>query len=325
MEDAAAPRSPLLVPGCRGAQTGTRCCGEFLAMLGHYGWIMSSQAIDHPDTDRHGGRIYLGASDVRHGAVLTPGCRVSFWLYADENGLGAADCHLVDATAEANETRQVSTSHHLTSSLRTPLRSGASRWQPSASASMPAISWRQPARAELPGRCAMVTLVPADVVTQWFEASLSEPQPWTCAQNVWPQTNCMEDLQTHPKPNDNASATLDGDDSDDDEMVPLGMWSSLAARCSRAIGDAAWADTPRSAVDARKFRTDSRGSEASTNTGESSDSDSYGFTPTLPATSLRPPPGLEAPAMAATRAGAVTMHRVRSPPGLELYTLPVIA
>jgi len=61
-------------------------------MLGHYGWIMASQDIDHSDADRHGGRIYLRASDLRPGYTPKPGDEVTFFLYADENGLGAEDC-----------------------------------------------------------------------------------------------------------------------------------------------------------------------------------------------------------------------------------------
>jgi len=70
------------------------CTGEFLVMLGHYGWIMALQDIDHPEADRHGGRIYLRASDLRPGYKPKQGDEVTFFLYADENGLGAEDCHI---------------------------------------------------------------------------------------------------------------------------------------------------------------------------------------------------------------------------------------
>jgi hypothetical protein len=61
-------------------------------MLGHYGWIASLQDIDHPEADRHGGRIYLKASDLRPGYTPKQGDEVTFFLYADESGLGAEDC-----------------------------------------------------------------------------------------------------------------------------------------------------------------------------------------------------------------------------------------
>lgn len=63
-------------------------------MLGHYGWLMSLQPIDHPDAERHGGRIYIKSTDIRPGTALLPGQVVECYLYADGNGIGAEDCHL---------------------------------------------------------------------------------------------------------------------------------------------------------------------------------------------------------------------------------------
>jgi hypothetical protein len=88
-------RSESKVEPLRPAARGTHrslCTGEFLVMLGHYGWIMALQDIDHPDADRHGGRIYLRASDLRPGYTPKQGDEVTFFLYADDNGLGAEDC-----------------------------------------------------------------------------------------------------------------------------------------------------------------------------------------------------------------------------------------
>lgn len=93
-------RSEAKVEPLRPAAFGSHrclCTGEFLVMLGHYGWIMALQDIDHPDADRHGGRIYLRASDLRPGASPKEGDEVTFFLYSDENGLGAEDCY---ATSE---------------------------------------------------------------------------------------------------------------------------------------------------------------------------------------------------------------------------------
>jgi len=89
-------RSEAKVEPLRPAVSGTHrclCTGEFLVMLGHYGWIMSLQDIDHPEADRHGGRIYLRATDLRPGCTPKQGDEVTFFLYADENGLGAEDCY----------------------------------------------------------------------------------------------------------------------------------------------------------------------------------------------------------------------------------------
>jgi len=80
-----------LQPAARGTHR-CLCTGEFLVMLGHYGWIMALQDIDHPEADRHGGRIYLKATDLRPGSTPKQGDEVTFFLYADDNGLGAEDC-----------------------------------------------------------------------------------------------------------------------------------------------------------------------------------------------------------------------------------------
>lgn len=89
-------RSEAKVEPLRPAARGTHrclCTGEFLVMLGHYGWIMALQDINHPEADRHGGRIYLRANDLRPGASPKEGDEVTFFLYADDNGLGAEDCY----------------------------------------------------------------------------------------------------------------------------------------------------------------------------------------------------------------------------------------
>jgi len=79
-----------LQPAARGTHM-CLCTGEFLVMLGYYGWIMAWQDIDHPDADRHGGRIYLHANDLRPGSMPKQGDEVTFFLYVDKNGLGAED------------------------------------------------------------------------------------------------------------------------------------------------------------------------------------------------------------------------------------------
>jgi len=60
--------------------------------LGQYGWILPLQAIDHPAALRYQGWVYVDAHDMRKGAVVRRGDHVSFYLYADEDGLGAEDC-----------------------------------------------------------------------------------------------------------------------------------------------------------------------------------------------------------------------------------------
>jgi len=90
-------RSDAKVEPLHPAERGSHLCvctGQFLVMLGHYGWIMASQDIDHPDADRHGGRIYLRAADLRSGARPKEGDEVTFFIYSDASGLGAEDCYV---------------------------------------------------------------------------------------------------------------------------------------------------------------------------------------------------------------------------------------
>jgi len=70
------------------------CQGEILVMLGHYGWILSFNDIDHPDVGKTGGRIYVHKKDVIDAKQPVAGDVVSFYLYADEQGLGAECCEL---------------------------------------------------------------------------------------------------------------------------------------------------------------------------------------------------------------------------------------
>lgn len=81
-------------PASHGSKS-AKCRGEFLVMLGHYGWIMSMQPINHPDAARHGGRIYVNRKDFRARSEPQPGDEVEFCVYADESGLGAEDCYVV--------------------------------------------------------------------------------------------------------------------------------------------------------------------------------------------------------------------------------------
>ncbi|CAK0796566.1 unnamed protein product [Prorocentrum cordatum] len=87
----AAPGKTALSPGPRGSRT-CECRGQVIMMLAYYGWIAPLQDIDHPDAGKHEGHIYVRATDVAPGASLAPGQAVSFYLYADDQGLGAEDC-----------------------------------------------------------------------------------------------------------------------------------------------------------------------------------------------------------------------------------------
>jgi len=97
----APPRAPPVVcdgsatrkPGSRGDQR-CWCRGEFLVMLGHYGWILALDDIEHPDVNKNGGRIYIQRRDLLGQWNPKEGDIVGFYLYADQQGLGAEACCL---------------------------------------------------------------------------------------------------------------------------------------------------------------------------------------------------------------------------------------
>jgi len=66
------------------------CTGFLLVMLGNYGWIEAEGDIDHPEAARNGGRVFVHASDMSK--KCRAGDRVTFYLYCDDQGLGAEDC-----------------------------------------------------------------------------------------------------------------------------------------------------------------------------------------------------------------------------------------
>jgi len=88
-------RPQSLRPAPRGSRQ-CLCLGEVLFMCGHYGWLTTDSSIEHPSAGKNGGRIYIHQSDVATGVTLIEGDRVVFYLYVDDQGLGAEDCRLQD-------------------------------------------------------------------------------------------------------------------------------------------------------------------------------------------------------------------------------------
>lgn len=86
-------RAAALLPGLRGARS-CLCSGHIQEMKSHYAWILPHHEIDHLDAWKHRGSIYLDMNDISPGAQLKIGDAVAFYLYADDNGLGAEDCQL---------------------------------------------------------------------------------------------------------------------------------------------------------------------------------------------------------------------------------------
>jgi len=81
----------------RPAPKGSRwclCAGEVLFMAGHYGWLTTDSIIEHPSAGKNGGRIYVHQRDVASSVTLVEGDKVVFYLYVDDQGLGAEECRL---------------------------------------------------------------------------------------------------------------------------------------------------------------------------------------------------------------------------------------
>lgn len=87
------PTPAPLKPGARGSLL-CFCRGMVSSMLSYYGWLETFANVDHPLVSKHLGRIYVQKSDIVDGQILKAGDIVSFYLYADNVGLGAEKCKL---------------------------------------------------------------------------------------------------------------------------------------------------------------------------------------------------------------------------------------
>jgi len=83
--------------GKRTTVPGGRQSGEIIDWKGEFGWIKPSKPINHPQAQRRGGKVYLSAEDVTE-ELDGVGATVSFTLYSDSAGLGAADVKMAKAT-----------------------------------------------------------------------------------------------------------------------------------------------------------------------------------------------------------------------------------
>jgi hypothetical protein len=65
-------------------------------MLGHYGWILPLEDIDHPASAHTDGKIYIHKRDIADGSQLAEGDVVGFYLYSDDQGLGAEEARCLE-------------------------------------------------------------------------------------------------------------------------------------------------------------------------------------------------------------------------------------
>lgn len=69
------------------------CRGEVLKMMSNFGWLIVYGDVDHPSVEKHGGDVYIHKDDILE-SDLAPGDIVTFYLYADDKGLGAEECRV---------------------------------------------------------------------------------------------------------------------------------------------------------------------------------------------------------------------------------------
>jgi len=84
--------------GVRQNINGPRQMGTVIEWKGAFGWIKPSKPISHPANTK--GKVYLKAEDVAS-ELDGVGAEVSFKLYSDKSGLGAADCRMATAADKA--------------------------------------------------------------------------------------------------------------------------------------------------------------------------------------------------------------------------------
>jgi len=93
-------KAPAATPA-KAARTpinGPRRIGTILEWKGAFGWIQPSAPIAHPKAQQRGGKVYLAAEDVAS-ELDGVGAKVSFSIYADNNGIGASDCKMANSAA----------------------------------------------------------------------------------------------------------------------------------------------------------------------------------------------------------------------------------
>jgi len=74
--------------------------GKVKQWKGGFGFVVPSETIDHP---LFTGNLFLHKADVDRPEALEAGVAVTFYLYADPQGLGAEDCCIGDDSGAAEE------------------------------------------------------------------------------------------------------------------------------------------------------------------------------------------------------------------------------
>lgn len=84
----------------RTAISGPRQTGTITEWKGSFGWIQPTKAVSHPLAAKRGGKIFLAVADVVE-ELDGVGANVTFTLYSDASGLGAADVKMAKSAPAA--------------------------------------------------------------------------------------------------------------------------------------------------------------------------------------------------------------------------------
>jgi len=73
----------------------TRVSGRVIEWKGKYGWIQAHHRVEHPGARRRGGKIFVSMADILCATKLEPGDDCEFYIFEDEQGLGAEEVEIV--------------------------------------------------------------------------------------------------------------------------------------------------------------------------------------------------------------------------------------
>merc|ERR1712087_758165 len=86
------PRGPSGPDLERERLTAEKFSGEVIEWKGKFGYIQPSEEIEHPDAQKHGGKLWFSIKDCPDQAELAVGTAVAFHVYSDSSGtLGAEE------------------------------------------------------------------------------------------------------------------------------------------------------------------------------------------------------------------------------------------
>merc|ERR1712183_449173 len=69
--------------------------GEVAVWKRKFGFIKPQEEVEHEDSAKHGGKIYIHRNDVPEDVEMKVGLKVQFHIFQDASGLGAEECEIV--------------------------------------------------------------------------------------------------------------------------------------------------------------------------------------------------------------------------------------